>query len=259
MSTVIILIGLLAALGGLWLNQRDASEPISVSSIATDAEKDAEKEEAIQEIEANLNQNLEEQAPSLPNSVLLAVPFISQAPHANWDLPYQEACEEASIIMLQEALAKTDSLSIAEADDRIHALVEFQTQTFGSYKDTDANETAKFATDYYRETYTVENNVTLDDLRQWLAEGRAIAAPMAGRLLGNPNFTPPGPLYHMLVLRGYDDATQEFITNDPGTRHGELYRYSYDTLMHALHDFPGSKETIEQGGKNIIMINPLPR
>src|SRR3989344_4828168 len=31
--------------------------------------------------------------------VNLKVPFTSQAPTGNWDLPYQEACEEASALM----------------------------------------------------------------------------------------------------------------------------------------------------------------
>ena len=37
---------------------------------------------------------------ALPASLLLEVPFTSQAPFGNWDEPYQEACEEAVMLML---------------------------------------------------------------------------------------------------------------------------------------------------------------
>jgi hypothetical protein len=39
----------------------------------------------------------------------------------------------------------------------------------------------------------------------------------------------------MLVIVGYD--SNGFITNDPGTRKGEGYRYSFATLMAAIHDW----------------------
>ena len=35
----------------------------------------------------------------LPEEINLPVPFTPQAPHANWELPYQEACEEAAVLM----------------------------------------------------------------------------------------------------------------------------------------------------------------
>lgn len=38
---------------------------------------------------------------NLPASKLLDVPFASQAPYEDWHLPYKEACEETSIIMVQ--------------------------------------------------------------------------------------------------------------------------------------------------------------
>ena len=37
---------------------------------------------------------------SIPRKINLPVPFICQAPSANWDDLHNEACEEAAIIML---------------------------------------------------------------------------------------------------------------------------------------------------------------
>ncbi len=77
---------------------------------------------------------------------------------------------------------------------------------------------------------------------------------MAGRELHNPNFTTPGPLYHMIVIRGFDDDAQEFIVNDIGTRRGEKFHYAYKVIWNALHDFTGDKEKILEGGKRIIAV-----
>jgi len=76
--------------------------------------------------------------------------------------------------------------------------------------------------------------------------------PAAGRELGNPNFTDPGPLYHMLVVRGYTE--NNFITNDVGTRKGENYQYKYDVLMNAIHDWNGGD--VNNGQRVVIVAWP---
>ena len=60
-----------------------------------------------------------------------------------------------------------------------------------------------------------------------------------------PNFTPPGPVYHMLVVKGYD--AQNFITNDVGTRKGESYTYTKDVIMKNMHDW--NAQDIHLGAK----------
>ena len=92
-----------------------------------------------------------------------------------------------------------------------------------------------------------------DDLKKYLAQGYPIIVPAAGRKLGNPNFTAPGPLYHNLVLVGYDGNT--IITNDPGTRRGEGYEYDIDVIFNAIHDFTGKPESINQGRKAMIVVD----
>jgi len=78
---------------------------------------------------------------------------------------------------------------------------------------------------------------------------------MNGQALGNPNFTPPGPEYHFLLIRGYNPSTDTFITNDPGTRNGELYKYSSDTLFNAIRDYPtGDHLPITSTRKAMIVI-----
>jgi hypothetical protein len=71
--------------------------------------------------------------------------------------------------------------------------------------------------------------------------------------LGNPNFTPPGPFYHNLVLTGFTKDNL-IITNDPGTRKGEDYSYEVDVLYEAIHDFTGEKSSIKEGKKAMIVV-----
>lgn len=245
MSKGIVLFILGAAVGiTAWVVYGDRVAPVNINEPNTNT------------VSTNVNADAESDEPAVggePEEVLLDVPFTSQAPHANWDLPYKEACEETAMLMLHLANENATSVTADEADQAIKDLVAYEVKIFGFYEDTTAEQTAEFAEKFYDESYSVIENPTLDDMKKQLAAGKLIAAPMAGRLLGNPYYTAPGPVFHYLVIRGYDDASEEFITNDPGTRRGELYRYSYDTIMNAMHDWPGSEDTMTTGRKVIII------
>ena len=137
-------------------------------------------------------------------------------------------------------------------------LISYQRKNYGGHFDLNAKQIAKLIKDYYKyNNVKALKNVTVDDIKEQLAKGGVIIAPVAGRLLQNPYYTPPGPLYHNLVIKGYDDRSQEFITNDPGTKRGRNYRYKYAVFFNAIHDWPGSKLAIKQGKKAIVVINSL--
>lgn len=214
-----------------------------------------EEENIPEEQEEDKSQEISEKE-TIPKKINLAVPFISQAPFAVWDETHKEACEEASIIMLKYYLAgKKLTKEIAEKE--IQELVDFQNKNYGNFKDTTAQETADLFLDFYGEIgggkkLKVIYNFEKEDLKKYLARGYPIIVPAAGRKLGNPNFTGLGPLYHNLVLVGYDGDV--IITNDPGTRKGEGYKYDIDILYDAIHDFPGRPEDIEQGRKAMIVV-----
>lgn len=188
----------------------------------------------------------------IPGKILIKVPFTSQAPFSKWDELHEEACEEASLVILKYYLdGKSLNKDIAEKE--IQNMVKFEIKKYGDYKDTNAAETAKLAEDYYKiENLKVVYDFKKEDLKKYLARKKPIIVPAAGRKLGNPNFTPPGPWYHNLVLVGYDGDT--IITNDPGTRKGEGYEYDIDVLYNAIHDFPGKPEDIEKGRKAMIIL-----
>ena len=86
-----------------------------------------------------------------------------------------------------------------------------------------------------------------------VVDGKLVIYPANGQMLDNPNFTEPGPIYHMLVITGYDKDT--FITNDPGTRNGFNYKYSYDTLEAANGTWDHDAHEINLSDKRIIIVS----
>jgi len=191
-----------------------------------------------------------------PDSVNLAVPFTSQAPHGNWGDPYQEACEEASVYMVHEYYEGIPEGMIPAdtADLDLLNIVAFEKELFGYYQDTTAEKTGMLAELMFGHTYRLIEEPTIDKIKTELVAGRPVLVPAAGRLLSNPYFTPPGPLYHMLVIRGYTQSGQ-FIVNDPGTSRGESFLYDFDTILYALHDWNEGGE-ITQGRKVVIVLYP---
>lgn len=194
---------------------------------------------------------------NIPDKILISVPFTTQAPFAKWDEFHEEACEEASLVMLKYYLDKK-SLTPEIAEEEIQKMIAFEIKSYGDYKDSDVSEIVKLFYDFYNppaggEKLRIVYDFQKRDLKKYLADGAPIIVPAAGRLLGNPNFTAPGPLYHNLVLIGYDGNT--IITNDPGTRKGRGYTYNIDVLYNAVHDFSGKPEDIEMGRKAMIVID----
>lgn len=186
----------------------------------------------------------------LPKTINLYIPFTAQAPHANWEAPYKEFCEEASALMVERYLAGKAILDADDANTRMLQIKAFEEQRFGYYEDTSAAETAIILREHLG-ILGVEliSNPAIDDIKNALAQGKAVIMPAAGRMLNNPYYRQPGPLYHMLVIKGYT-ADGKFITNDPGTRRGADFTYDQDTLMRAMHDW--NDGDVEHGSTVII-------
>lgn len=188
---------------------------------------------------------------ALPKEVNLAVPFTAQAPHANWDDPYGEFCEEASLLMAISYLQHKTIPTADFADRALLAIKAFEDKRFGFYKDTNAEETAIILREHFSyNKVEVKQNPTATDIRQALANGRVVIVPVAGRELGNPYFQSPGPLYHMIVIKGYTTAGK-FISHDPGTRRGADFLYDENIIMNAIHDWR-TDENINLGKKVVI-------
>lgn len=198
----------------------------------------------------------------LPPLVHLVVPFTSQAPFGEWADPrQQDACEEATTLMAMKWVRSEPITSAQSAKEELLALSSFQSEKYGETRDTSAEDTVeRILNNYYSYPYTeLRTNVTKEELIKELASGHLIIAPMNGQVLKNPHFTAPGPERHMVLLIGYDLASEEFITNDPGIRQGKDYRYPFSTFMGAIRDYKtGYHIPIVGTAKTVIVVKPQP-
>lgn len=188
---------------------------------------------------------------------LEAVPFVPQAPFGEWrDKRFQDGCEEAASLIAVR-WAKGQTLNKTQAKQEIIKIAAYEQKKYGGYVDTSAAETlSRIIKGYFNyQQAEVKKDVTLDDIIAEIKNGNLVIAPFNGRLLRNPYYTQPGPERHMIVIRGYDEATSEFITNDVGTRRGENYRYPKNVLFSAIRDYPsGNHQPIKKVEKNIIVV-----
>lgn len=175
-------------------------------------------------------------APSVFAATTLPVPFTAQAPFSNWDQPWGDACEETSIVMVAAYYAGDSTLTPTEAHDRILETFTAKEAAFGASYDENADRIVQLIHDFFPFEARVVEDPTEAELKAEIDAGRPVILPLHGPILQNPYFRRHAD-YHVIVLSGYDDETKEFITQEPGTRHGLDFRYSYATILTALHDF----------------------
>ncbi|MDO8560838.1 MAG: C39 family peptidase [bacterium] len=202
----------------------------------------------------------EKKEDSPPSYINIAVPFSSQAPFGDWSQPWQDACEEVSVMMAVAWARGWSAFAPELVRDEILNQVAFERRTFDYHRDTNAADTARILKEFYhyKNVEVRSEGISVEAIKKELASGNIVVLPLAGALLKNPYFTTPPP-FHMVVVRGYDDKVQEFITNEPGTRRGDGFRYGYENLFRAIHDWTGSEKNILDGKKAMIVVSrPVP-
>ncbi len=189
-------------------------------------------------------------AQALPASYNLKVIFVPQAPFKVWDALHEDTCEEASMLMLKAYADGIDDMTLDEMEKKLQEIVAHEKDAYGDFKSTDADRTAEVMRDFLglRGAKVVAIS-SIDDVKREIAAGRPVLLPAAGKLLKNPNFKNGGPLYHMLIAKGYTATT--VVTNDPGTRLGADYVYADGVLWNAIHDWNGGG--VENGAKVMIV------
>lgn len=253
LNDISILFVLLALSALLYLKFRasnDGSKPsVNIPESNTSLESQTEKEAVVENTAINPpqseNKSIETDAPEKFN---IKVPFTSQAPLYNWDSLHEDACEEASILMLWYWFRGTDLPSKNEIDSEIKSLVSWEEKNNYGNSIT-LSELSQISARYFPlKGLKIKKVSNADDIKNILASGSPIIVGAAGKILPNPNFRNGGPNYHMLLIKGYDKAG--FVTNDPGTRKGENYYYRNDELFKAIHDWDA--QNILNGEKNIL-------
>lgn len=214
------------------------------------------------QVNDNTNETVTNTVVTLPTEKNLAVPFTSQAPSANWDADHEEFCEEAAIVMAGRYYQGRGFTSTDDKESALQAVKKWEVDHLGFFFDTTAAENKQILEAVYGLKVELLRDPTIEQIQAAVAAGHPVIVPSAGRELGNPNFTAPGPIYHNLVIRGYT-KDGKFITNDPGTRKGEAYVYDQDVIMSAMHDWvpAGARTTAANGDANgakvVLIILPL--
>tara|TARA_B100001964_G_scaffold196595_1_gene221221 strand:- start:292 stop:1296 length:1005 start_codon:yes stop_codon:yes gene_type:complete len=163
----------------------------------------------------------------------IPVPFTPQAPEKNWEQPWQDACEEASVVMV-DAFYQDKALNTQEAKRRILEIFAIKEQYFGVSLDESIETLSSLINLFLPWESQVVYSPTLNEIISELSKNRPVIVPVHGADLHNPHFLSSTVQYHMIVLSGYDPTTKEFITQEPGTQHGLDYRYSYATIVNAI-------------------------
>ncbi len=176
-------------------------------------------------------------------SINLAVPFTPEAPDGLMVKPWNNSCEEASIIMLDEYYKGNTQKTIPKptAKTAILDYIAIEDKIFGYNANANATEITRLINGYskYFEA-NVKTNPTLDEIKNELNAGRPVFALLYGYNLNNPRiqFLRGGSYYHTFVIKGFDEDKKEFIVNDNGDlKQGLDLRYSYDTILGALRDY----------------------
>ncbi|MFH0857191.1 MAG: C39 family peptidase [Candidatus Magasanikbacteria bacterium] len=206
-----------------------------------------EAEKPIEGIPQTEEKNIVENAKELN----LLVPFTSQAPEYNWEQPWQDACEEAALLML-DAYYKEYTLSPFFARDEMLKMIGWETEKNWGYSipmEKILELTKEFVTKNTKYTPRVIENPTIEIIKEQINKGNPVYVVADGKKLQNPNFTNGGPVYHALIIRGYNETS--FITNDPGTRKGENFMYSYKNIMESIHDWNDGNVP---NGKAVILV-----
>lgn len=192
----------------------------------------------------------------LPLKLNLSVPFTAQAPEKNWDQPWQDACEEAAVLML-DAFYKGYHLSPLFAKDEMWKMVKWQDKKGWGYSIT--IEQIKELMEWYlgnrignqpEHRVRIVLNPAVEDIKQFIAKRTPVYVVAYGKALNNPHFRDGGPNYHALIIRGY--TADKFITNDPGTQFGQNFAYNYDVLMNAIRDWNGGD--VKHGRRVVLVI-----
>ena len=185
----------------------------------------------------------------LPKEINLDVPFTSQAPEKNWEEPWQDACEEAAVLML-DAYYNDYGLSVLSVKDEILKMVEWEEgQGWGG--SIVIEKVKQFAEKFQISNFKFQivEDPTVEDIKQYIANGNPVLVVASGKDLPNPHFKDGGPDYHALIIRGYTEDS--FITNDPGTQFGKNFQYNYNDLMSAIHDW---NDGDVKNGRSVILV-----
>lgn len=169
------------------------------------------------------------------------VPFLVQAPFNNWGDPrLAQGCEEAAALMAVAWAKGQTSISPSVGRKQIIAISNWEKKNLGYYQDTSIQDTADQIFKRYLgfTSLEVRKNISTADIIGEIQKGNILLVAINGRKINSPYYRKPAPFQHTILVFGYDQATDSFIVNDPGTIHGAGWKVPQVTLQAALQDYP---------------------
>jgi len=227
-----------------------------VSSFGADLKDDNNVETIYESSVQNENMHIQNSPnpheQQIKQEINLKIPFTIQSPDQKWDEVYKEGCEEASILMVYSFL-RDRSITVNSAMKDIGDMIKLQNEIFGGQYNLSASTTAYLANKFFGLDSQIVQLKSIEDIKSILSNGDPLILPTLGRELKNPNFKVPGPIYHMLVVKGYT-KDGVIITNDPGTRKGKDYTYNQNILFNAIGDWDYDIEAPNANLKTAIIL-----
>jgi hypothetical protein len=189
----------------------------------------------------------------MPATVILQVPFSTQAPDDSWSR--NEDCEETSITMANAYLTGTteDKLPPDAAQTAINNLKAWENAHLGYNANTGVDATTQMAEGAFGLTISQIQNFTEEDLKNALINKHPILLPIDAKLLPDTHYSNGGPLYHMIVIRGFKGDT--FIVNDPGVTDGDGNQYPFTVLQNASADWNETTKSIDPTRKFALVVS----
>jgi uncharacterized protein YvpB len=168
------------------------------------------------------------------DAVMFDVPHITQAPTGNWKDPrFADGCEETSLIMAM-AWVRGEGIRRAEAAREILAMAALENEMYGFHQDTSISDTAKLMKAYYGLEPEVRTNIGIEDIKQALYQKQLPIVAINGSPLRLYRRAPPR---HMVVVTGFDPASNTFFINDPLINKKDI-AIPASRLQTALRDYP---------------------
>lgn len=160
--------------------------------------------------------------------------FFSQAPYGNWNEPYQDACEEASLLIWYYYI-KWLNKSKTEYNKDLLDMVDLEKKTLWYFESTTITEMKQIINirDPTIKAKIIEHP-TIRDIEKEISQNNAVIAPFYGKWINNPHYSLEGPEYHFMVIKWYDQTN--FITHDVWTSKWKNREYTKSTIMDNIHD-----------------------
>lgn len=194
-------------------------------------------------------------ADSAPSSVLLDVPFSTQAPMGEWKDPRQlDGCEEASLVMAL-MWAQNTKFSPEQIRGYITNMSDYEQYFYGYYKDSSADDTAKLMVNYFGyPNIDVRHNISVADIKAALNANQLVITPINPRIISTTLYN-KYTINHTVVVVGYDEAN--IIIHDPLHDWGSNIRVPQATFEKSLADYHSGQNHVatKLRSKDMIVIS----